>query len=128
MKIEYCDLEDTNHPDDAIIRIFSFNSTEVSKLIDELSKFIDSKKILDFSKLEFIERINCNLIFEIGNEDIGIISKDKWNYICKLKKDTFVEMIEKISPFIDKCKDGTFQFLYDLNNPIELVFSPNGTW
>lgn len=54
-------------------------------------------------------------------------TKDKVNFECALTISLYREMIQLIEPF-EQGEVGGYQWLYDLDCPIDLLFSPDGTW
>ena len=93
-------------------------------LIQEV--IINRKQKLDLSKVDFIEEGNCNLILGLFKTDEGILSRDEENFICALTLDGFKNMIEILEPFCNKETKG-YQYLYDIDNPTDFLFSPAGT-
>jgi hypothetical protein len=58
--------------------------------------------------------------------DKGITTSDDKNFVCDLTIKKYKEVVFLMEPF-DKETDG-YQWLYDLDTPIDFLFSPGGTW
>ena len=127
MKLEY--LTQINAYNDSLIRLYDFDVVQAAKLQTQISqKIIHNKIELDLSQLDFIESINCNLVFRLTDRDLGISTKDSHVFFCDLTLKRFEEMILIIEPFTKETKNGHSNWLYDLNIPIELLFSADGEW
>lgn len=90
-------------------------------------KILKGSGTLDLSSLDFVELVNCNLFFTISNKDEGLKTQDKVNFECALTIPLYQEMTQLIEPFEQGETDG-YQWLYHLDCPIDLLFSPGGTW
>lgn len=127
MKLEY--LPRINAYNDSLIRLYDFDVVQASKLQVQISqKIIHNKIELDLSQLDFIESINCNLVFRLSERDIGIFTEDNNVFFCDLTLRKFEEMILIIEPFTKKTEAGCSNWLFDLNTQIELLISPDGDW
>lgn len=127
MKLEY--LPQINAYNDSLIRLYDFDVVQASKLQVQISqKIIHNKIELDLSQLDFIESINCNLVFRLSERDIGIFTEDNNVFFCDLTLRKFEEMILIIEPFTKKTEAGCSNWLFDLNTQIELLISPDGDW
>ncbi|WP_297806293.1 hypothetical protein [uncultured Polaribacter sp.] len=126
MEIDY--LDDINGHDQNIVRLYNFNKAEAILFRDLLKEtIIKNKQKLDVSKVDFIEPRNCNLIFGLFKSDEGVLTKDNENFFCILTLEGFNKMIELIEPFCKKESKG-YQYLYDIDNPIDLMFCPSATY
>ena len=126
MELDY--IENVNGLHENVVRLYNFNKAEAlqfSKLIQET--VIDKKERLDLSKAEFITPRNCNLIMGLFRSDEGILSEDNQTFYCVLTLDGFKEMLRLIEPFCKKESRG-YQYLYDIDNPTDLLFSPTASW
>jgi hypothetical protein len=122
MEIDY--LEDINGHEQNIVRLYNFNKAEAILFRDLLKEtVVEKKQKLDLSQVDFIDTENCNLIFGLFKSDEGIITKDKETFFCILTLDGFIEMVRLLEPFCKKETKG-YQYLYDLDNPTDLLFSP----
>ncbi len=112
---------------DNLIRLFDFNESEAIALSDFIqSTIINNKLELSLSSLDFIEPVNCDVTFRISGKDIGLTSLDMVNFFCDLTIDSYKEIIYLLEPFCIEANG--YQWLYDLENEIDLLFSPDGTW
>jgi len=126
MEIDY--LDDINGHDQNIVRLYNFNKAEAILFRDLLKEtIIKNRQKLDLSKVDFIESRNCNLIFGLFKSDEGILTKDNETFFCILTLEGFNKMIELIEPFCKKESKG-YQYLYDIDNPIDLMFCPSATY
>jgi hypothetical protein len=137
MKVEY--LDDITgggqypHADpERLIRLYEFDSIEAQMLKDAISKLLSSTDgTLFVSQLEFITAINCSLIFQVAEGNLGIsLPDDKINFTCRLPKDQYEEMILVIDMFTQTENEcGGFNWLYDPEpDKVDLLLSPAGSW
>tara|TARA_R110002049_G_scaffold2846_17_gene23233 strand:- start:139 stop:516 length:378 start_codon:yes stop_codon:yes gene_type:complete len=125
MKLDY--LDDINGHEQNIVRLYNFNKAEAIKFKNLLQEtIIEKKQKLDLANIDFVEPRNCNLIFGLFNADEGILTKDNETFFCVLTLEGFHKMIELIEPFCKKESKG-YQYLYDLDNPTDLMFCPSAT-
>lgn len=126
MELDY--IENINEFGENIVRLYNFDKSE-AKQFSELIKdtIINRKHKLDLSQVEFIQRRNCNLILGLFPTDEGILSKDNKTFYCILTLESYKNILKLLEPF---CKKDTkaHQFLYDIDNPTDFLFSPAGTW
>jgi hypothetical protein len=123
MEVDY--IENVNGHNENIVRLYNFNKAEAILFRDLLVETIITKKQkLDLSQVDFITPRNCNLIFGLFKSDEGILTKDNETFFCILTLDGFKRMIKLIEPFCKK-ESRSYQYLYDIDNPTELLFSPS---
>jgi hypothetical protein len=126
MKIDY--LDKINDSNDSIVRFFDFDAIQAETFRKTIQQtIIENKKSLDVSTLDFITPINCNLVFRISNQDKGVTAKDPKTFYCDLTMDSYNKMTNLLEPFCKQNNSG-YQWLYDINTPIDLLFSPSGHW
>ena len=126
MELDY--IENVNGLDENIVRLYNFNKAEAILFRDLLKEtIIDKKKRLDLSEVDFITPRNCNLLFGLFNSDEGILTKDDETFFCVLTMESYVNMITLIEPFCKKESRG-YQYLYDVDSPTDLLFSPSASW
>ncbi|MFT4576023.1 MAG: hypothetical protein ACI9SI_000940 [Polaribacter sp.] len=126
MELDY--IENVNGLDENVVRLYNFDMAEAIKfraLIKDV--IIDKKKRLDLSEVDFITPRNCNLLFGLFNSDEGILTKDNETFFCVLTMESYVNMITLLEPFCKKESRG-FQYLYDVDSPTDLLFSPTASW
>ena len=125
MEIDY--LDDINGHEQNIVRLYNFNKAEAIQFRDLLiDTIIDKRQKLDLSEVDFIYPRNCNLIFGLFKSDEGILTKDKETFFCILTLEGFNKMIALIEPFCKKESKG-YQYLYDIDNPTDLMFCPSAS-
>lgn len=121
-------IENIDDHDQSIVRLYNFNKKEAIKFRDLLKEVVIAKKQkLDLSQVEFITPRNCNLIFGLFKTDEGILTKDNETFFCILTLDGFKKMIQLLAPFCKKESKG-YQYLYEIDNPIDLLFCPTASF
>ena len=125
MELDY--IENVNGLDENIVRLYNFNKAEAI-LFRELvvDTIIAKKKKLDLSEVDFIYPRNCNLIFGLFKSDEGILTKDNQTFFCILTLEGFTNMAKLLEPFCEKESKG-YQYLYDIDNPTDLLFCPTAS-
>ena len=126
MEVDF--IENVNGLDENVVRLYNFDKAEAIKFRDLITEtIIDKKQKLDLSQVDFIAPRNCNLIFGLFKSDEGILTKDNQTFFCILTLEGFRNMIKLIEPFCKKESRG-YQYLYDIDNPTDLLFSPSASW
>ena len=126
MELDY--IENINGLEENVVRLHNFDKAEAIKFRDLITDIIIHKKQkLDLSKVDFIEPRNCNLIFGLFKSDEGILTKDNETFFCILTLKGFINMVNLIEPFCKK-ESRSFQYLYDIDTPTDLLFSPTASW
>jgi len=126
MELDY--IENVNGLEENVVRLYNFDMAEAIKFRDLIKDtIIDKKKRLDLSEVDFIRPRNCNLHFGLFSSDEGILTKDDEIFFCVLTLESFVNMLKLIEPFCKKESRG-FQYLYDVDTPTDLLFSPTASW
>ena len=125
MELDY--IENVNGLGENVVRLYNFNKAEAIQFRALLKeKIIDKKQKLDLSEVDFITPRNCNLIFGLFKSDEGIITKDNETFFCVLTLIGFKNMLKLLEPFCKK-ESRSFQYLYDIDNPTDLLFSPSAS-
>ncbi len=129
MKIEHLTNTDPVHPKDSILRIFDFDSPEACQFRDVLSKLASAAiSEIDLSDLPFVTSIGgCRLILKVGTRDKGTIRVSNSVFECILTRVTWENAEGLVEPFCEGNLSG-YQWLYNLNTNVELLFSPSGDW
>jgi len=126
MEIDY--IENVNGLDENVVRLYNFDMAEAIQFRDLIKDvIIDKKKRLDLSEVDFITPRNCNLLFGLFNSDEGILTKDNETFFCVLTMESYINMVTLIEPFCKKESRG-YQYLYDVDCPTDLLFSPSASW
>jgi len=121
MKLKF--LENINAYGEHAIRLNDFDKAEASKFLKVLKDLVSgSRQMIQLSAHDFIVPINCSLTLRISETDEGIITEDNREFFCDLTPEAYKEMILLIEPFCIKETD-TYRFLYELDNPIDFLFS-----
>ena len=125
MEIDY--IENVNGLGENVVRLYNFNKAEAIQFRALLQDtIINKKQKLDLSEVDFITPRNCNLIFGLFKSDEGIITKDNETFFCVLTLSGFKNMLKLLEPFCNK-ESRSFQYLYDIDNPTDLLFSPSAS-
>lgn len=126
MKIKLFEDISIIYKDDKIVCLYDFSRDDIDNFILFIHEIINNETIKALDTEPFIIGPTIRLLFKKGSKDIGI-KKDTNYYICELRKKTFIEMITLIDDLRNKNFDG-FQWLYNLNTPIDFLLSNNCTW
>jgi len=125
MKLDY--VANYNAYKENILRLYNFDKSEAIKFRDLIQEVIvNRKQRLDLSKVDFIETGNYNLILGLFKTDEGILTGDNKNFVCALTLNGFENMLKLLEPFCNK-ETKSYQYLYDIDNPTDFLFSPVGT-
>ena len=126
MELDY--IENINDFGENLVRLYNFDKSQAIKFRDLIKDtIVNRKQKLDLSQVEFIEKRNCNLILGLFKTDEGILSNDNKTFYCALTLESYNNMLKLLEPFCNKETKG-YQFLYDIDNPTDFLFSPAGTW
>lgn len=126
MELDY--IDNINDFEESVIRLYNFDKSQSIKFRDLIKDVIVDRKLkLDLSQVDFIEGRNCNLILGVFESDEGIFTMDGKTFYCALTLEGYHTMLENLEPFCKKETKG-FKYLYEIDNPIDFLFSPAGTW
>ncbi len=121
-------IEDINEFGENVVRLYNFDKRQVIKFRELIKDtIVNRKQRLDLSQVDFIEKRNCNLILGLFKTDEGILSNDNKTFYCALTLESYNNMLKLLEPFCEKETKG-YQYLYDIDNPTDFLFSPAGTW
>ncbi|WP_233883068.1 hypothetical protein [Tenacibaculum piscium] len=125
MEVDF--IENINGFDENVVRLYNFNKAEAIKFSALLQEtIIEKRQKLNLAEVDFIQTKNCNLIFGLFNSDEGILTKDNQTFFCVLTLEGFENMLKLIAPFCQK-ETRSYQYLYDIDNPTELLFCPSAS-
>lgn len=126
MELDY--IENINEYGDNVVRLYNFDKSQAIKFRDLIKDIIvNRKQKLDLSQVGFIENRNCNLILGLFKTNEGILSSDNKTFYCALTLESYNTMLKLLESFCEKETKG-YQYLYDIDNPTDFLFSPAGTW
>jgi hypothetical protein len=126
MQLDY--IENINEFGENVVRLYNFDKSQVIKFRALIKDTIVTRKEkLDLSQIDFIETRNCNLILGLFKTDEGMLSRDNKTFYCALTLESYTKMLKLLEPFCEKETKG-YQYLYDVDNPTDFLFSPAGTW
>jgi hypothetical protein len=121
-------IENINEFGENVVRLYNFDKSQVIKFRALIKDTIVNRKLrLDLSQIDFIENRNCNLILGLFKTDEGMLSSDNKTFYCALTLESYITMLKLLEPFCEKETKG-YQYLYDVDNPTDFLFSPAGTW
>lgn len=124
MKLEF--LYKINEFDEHAVRLSDFDSKQAQAFKDMLEEVVvKNKKSLDVHDLEFVEPVNCLLTLRLSSEDLGIEEVIGKHLYCDLTLMSYEKMLSLLEPFCKKESKG-YQWLYDVDTPIDLLFSAGG--
>ncbi|MFT4533979.1 MAG: hypothetical protein ACI9P5_001331 [Saprospiraceae bacterium] len=126
MELDY--IANVNEFGEHVVRLYNFDKSQSIKFRDLVDdSIINRKQVLDLSKVDFVNPRNCNLILGIAETDEGILPVDENVFFCALTLDGYKNMLKLLEPFCNKETKG-HQYLYEIDNPTDFLFSPAGTW
>ena len=126
MELDY--IANINEFGENVVRLYNFDKSEVIKFRDLIKdSIVNRKQKLDLSQVDFIKTRNCNLILGLFKTDEGILSVDDKTFYCALTLEGYKNMLKILEPFCKKETKG-YQYLYDIDNLTDFLFSPAGTW
>jgi hypothetical protein len=130
MRLEYLDNIDLARPNEGIIRIFDFDSSEACLFRDTVSTLSNgSASTVDLGAFPFVKSVrSCRLLLKVGAKDQGAILLSGNTYECVLTREAWEDVRSLVEPFCRSDDQSKYQWLYDLNTGIELLFSPSGSW
>jgi len=121
-------IDNINVHGENIVRLYEFDHSQADRFRELLIQvIIINKEQLELSTIDFIQSRNCFLTLRLSNEDTGITTSDKINFFCDLTPEGYERIIALLEPFSKKDTKG-YQWLYDIDNPTDFLFSPAGTW
>ena len=91
------------------------------------SWFRDTSLPPDLDKLPLISAVNCKLGLVLATQDKSICEVSSSTYDRRITVHSFGRMLELTKP-LAKGKAGGYHWLYDVDTPIDLLFSPNGSY
>lgn len=113
---------------DQLVRLYDFDQIQADNFRKTIQQtLIENSRPLDLNAIDFITAINCKLTLRISDIDLGIKSNDNLTFFCDLTIKGYENMTNLIEPFCKKDTNG-YQWLYDIDTPIEFLFSPGGQW
>ena len=121
MKLEF--VANVNEYDEHVVKLSDFDSAQAKKLQSLINYLItDKDKFINITTLDFIQAVNCKMILRVAEEDLGIWTTDNIHFICDLTINGYKNIIKLIEPFCKRESKG-YQYLYDLDTPIDFLFS-----
>ena len=128
MKIKH--INDINEAGDEIIMVYDFDTTEAQAFGEQLLKLgSGEQQEIDIREIEFINLENCGLKLRIADIDTGIHPEEDSgsNFICELTRSSYSAMAELVKAYDAENNTGS-HWLYNIDTPIDFLFSSGGTW
>jgi hypothetical protein len=126
MELDY--IANINEFGENVVRLYNFDKAQAIKFKALVEDTIINRKLrLDLSQVDFIQIRNCNLILGLFKTDEGMLSSDNKTFYCALTLESYTTMLKLLQPFCERETKG-YQYLYDVDNPTDFLFSPAGTW
>ena len=121
-------IPNINNYGEHVVRLYAFDKIEAERFRKALHQVVlVEKQPLDLLTLLFVEARNANLILRIAEEDEGISTENGQVFYCDLTLESYEKMEKLVQPFTTK-DTVAFQWLYDVDTEIDLLFAPAGTW
>jgi hypothetical protein len=123
MKMDHIEVDSTV----SFIRLYQFNHQDITNFLNILKRLATSQTNIVLNKELKIKSVNCQLVLATDANDTGIISQGNGKFICRLTPESY----HKIFGLVEKCSalhGNYFQWLYDVNDKIGLLFSTDGSW
>jgi hypothetical protein len=111
---------------DNLVRLYDFTQKETEDLTEMIyQNLIIERSVLDLSKVEFIQKINCRLVLQITSADKGILkTNDPDLFTCSLTEQSYRKLIE-----IMKAVADGYNWLCDRSDDdIDFLYSAGGVW
>lgn len=125
MQLDY--IPNINEFEEDVVRLYNFDMEQAIKFRDLIiSEIIQKKRKINLSEIDFIEPRNCNMVMGLFHTDEGILTEDYQNFFCILTLQGYIDMVKALEPYCQKETKG-YKFLYDIDTPIDFLFSPAGT-
>ena len=126
MELDY--IDQVNSFGESFVRLYGFDKAESLLLSQTIVDWLNSADPrLNLGNLEFVTPRNCNLVLCKAEDNDGILSQDDSTFYCLLNADGYKDLLHALAPFTTKETKG-FAYLYDIDTPIDLLYSPAGTW
>ncbi|MES2630310.1 MAG: hypothetical protein V4616_15230 [Bacteroidota bacterium] len=120
MKIEF--LRDIKGRGEHVMRIYDFDKSQAQLFRDDIREVITEGRTVHLSDKEYITCVNCFFSLRISGQDVGILTDDDHHFFLKMSIAGYEDILQKIEPFCQR-DAKTYIWLYDLDNPVELLFS-----
>lgn len=129
MVLDIIENYSNEHPDDKIVRLWDYSKSDLECFSQSINAIIKDSCELLISDATYITKSEITLLLKVGDTDLGIIPviEGEQIYHCILKVESFIAMHEMITNIVRSDLKG-FQWLYDLNTNIDLLFSKSGIW
>jgi hypothetical protein len=123
MKIDFIQNDSQNAP---ILRLFTVEKAEIEFLQSCLNKLtIHEKTEVNISELP-ISQTDIRVLFRWNKLDLGMrINRTKTEFILELAEESWLEIMEKLDPFLEN--QSGYTWLYN-SSLIHMLFTTDGEW
>jgi len=111
---------------DKIICLSRFSETELHSLIQSLKEVLKGKDVV-LSEQSYIDYKDVRLELRLSSIDYGISQIDEKTFVCRLSASAYESAISLIKQFL-RNDLNVFQWLYDIDTPIEFLLSKDAKW
>ncbi len=125
MKISFLQGVTMAHPEDSILLISHFDSDGAMLLHQTIECLFVEREIVVTGKILVENGDGLILTFALSDLDQGCIKKDN-HLLCSLRAESWKKAQEGIRALVSRSRG--FQYLYDVNCPIDIVISPSGAF
>lgn len=129
MNIEHITNTNPANSNDSILRLCDFDASEACQFRDILAGLANgSVSRVELKSFSFVHvSADCDLILTVGQKNKGVVILSDNVFECVLTKEKWKDAECLVQPFCEGNMTG-YQWLYDLNTDVELLFSPSGRW
>lgn len=111
---------------DKIICLSHFSKAELLMLIQSL-KDVQKGNVIVLPEQAYMCYKEVKLELRLSNRDYGISQENEMSFVCNLSVSAYKNAINLIDQLLTNEMNG-FQWLYDIDIPIELLLSKDAKW
>lgn len=126
MNILLFDNSTDKYKHDKIICLSHFSKTELYSLIQTL-KDVQKGHDVVLSEQSYIDYKEIRLEMRLSSLDIGISKINEMGFVCNLSASAYMNAINLIEQLLKDEMNG-FQWLYDIDTPIDFLLSKDAKW
>lgn len=111
---------------DKIICLSHFSKAELHMLIQSL-KDVQKGNVIVLSEQAYICYKEVRLELRLSNKDYGISQENEMSFVCNLSASAYKNAINLIEQLLINEMNG-FQWLYNIDIPVEFLVSKDAKW
>ena len=111
---------------DKFICLSHFSKAELDMLIQSL-KDVQKGNVIVLSEQAYICYKEVRLELRLSNKDYGISQENEMSFVCNLSASAYKNAINLIEQLLINEMNG-FQWLYDIDIPVEFLVSKDAKW